>query len=831
MSAESAVPPPPSLDAALCLREPGGERLLALPCRIGATPGDEVLVPGLASGSGALLLHHVDGETGVTPAVGTLARLNGVPMAAGEFALLQPGDVITLGAAVLVWHGVVPAVASRATGDALPLLEVRHPLGNVTVESLADDAAREINEATGDERIVVAELSAAASQSSRVTSSSVAGANRRLLAIAALLLFAVLSFALLLSRLETVRVTVQPAIAEVSGSGFGWRSGETLLLLPGKRTIRAQADGYLPLEREVTVRDDEPLALELQLKEKPGILEIDTGGVAATVFVDGAEAGRAPGEVQVAGGERTIIVRAERYLDLVQKTTVAGRGTRQPLSVRLQPSWGALEVSATTVGASLVVDSAAPVPLPARIELPAGLHRLRIAAPGAKDWLSAVLLKAGETQRIGPIELGAPDARLRVTSRPAGAQVTVGGLFSGRTPVTVALPAGSEHDIGVSLQGYRPSESRVFATSGKDIALAVTLQAVPVKLTLQGDPADAEVVLDGVVRGKSPLTLELPARRHSFEIRKAGMQTERLDVDLSAAVERTIEYKLIPIGRARDWKPPAPALRAQTGTLLRLIEGGSYTMGSERREQGRRANEFPRKVTLSRPFYLGTREVTNGEFRRFKPGHTAGFVGKRTLDLDGQPASSVSWTDAVLYCNWLSTQEGLPPAYEQKDGRWVLVQPVTAGYRLPTEAEWEYVARHAGQGARTQRYEWGDALPPPEGIGNLAGSEAAAEMTRVLEGWQDDYPAVAPPGKFRANAFGIFDMTGNVSEWVHDAYVSFETNAGGTDPTGPAAGGTRHVIKGSNWRTAIFADLRAAWREGADAGSQDIGFRVARYAE
>jgi formylglycine-generating enzyme required for sulfatase activity len=265
--------------------------------------------------------------------------------------------------------------------------------------------------------------------------------------------------------------------------------------------------------------------------------------------------------------------------------------------------------------------------------------------------------------------------------------------------------------------------------------------------------------------------------------------------------------------------------------LLRLIEGGSYTMGSERREQGRRANEFPRKVTLSRPFYLGTREVTNGEFRRFKPGHTAGFVGKRTLDLDGQPASSVSWTDAVLYCNWLSTQEGLPPAYEQKDGRWVLVQPVTAGYRLPTEAEWEYVARHAGQGARTQRYEWGDALPPPEGIGNLAGSEAAAEMTRVLEGWQDDYPAVAPPGKFRANAFGIFDMTGNVSEWVHDAYVSFETNAGGTDPTGPAAGGTRHVIKGSNWRTAIFADLRAAWREGADAGSQDIGFRVARYAE
>ena len=114
-------------------------------------------------------------------------------------------------------------------------------------------------------------------------------------------------------------------------------------------------------------------------------------------------------------------------------------------------------------------------------------------------------------------------------------------------------------------------------------------------------------------------------------------------------------------------------------------------------------------------------------------------------------------------------------------------------------------------------------------------------MTRVLEGWQDDYPAVAPPGKFRANAFGIFDMTGNLSEWVHDAYASFEANAGGTDPLGPAAGppsagaaaasNVRRVIKGSHWRTTTFADLRAAWREGFDGTSQEVGFRVARYAE
>jgi formylglycine-generating enzyme required for sulfatase activity len=77
---------------------------------------------------------------------------------------------------------------------------------------------------------------------------------------------------------------------------------------------------------------------------------------------------------------------------------------------------------------------------------------------------------------------------------------------------------------------------------------------------------------------------------------------------------------------------------------------------------------------------------------------------------------------------------------------------------------------------------------------------------------------------------GIFDMTGNVSEWVHDTYASFDAAGGGTDPLGPPSG-VRHVIKGSHFRTTSFAELRAAWREGGDAPSQTIGFRVARYAE
>lgn len=806
----------------LRLYEPTGERSVSLPCRFGSGVGDDVIVPGLGVGA-TLLLHVVEGQLGVT-AASTGVALNGVTLPAAEFVALRAGDVLALGDARLL-------LEESAAG---PTLELRHLVGNDTVMPAESTTVRDALENSADERITVATLGSAET-SPRESDDHGAVPRffkaRRTLAAAVLLVVAFAAFAIQLSRLETVNVIVRPAEAEVRGTGFGWRSANTLLLLPGERKIRAELDGYQPVERTIEVRENEPLSIQLQLVPKPGVLEIDTRGIAARIFIDGADVGAAPGNIEVQGGTRTLAVRAERYLDHVQTLEVEGRGVRQPVSVELKPSWGSLEVSATTPGATLSIDGVPPVSLPSKIDMPAGLHRLRISAEGAREWQSAVLLKAGELQRIGPIELGAPDARLRVTSTPAGADITVGGVFRGRTPATVALPAGSDHDIAVSLQGYRSVERRVFASAGKELALAVALPAVPVSLTVQGDPVGADVVVGNVVKGKTPLTLELPARRHALELRKDGMQPERIDVDLSSAVARTIDYKLVPVGRSRDWQPPPVALRAQSGTLLRLITGGAFTMGSERRDQGRRSNEFARRVVLQRPFYFGTREVTNGEFRRFKADHASGFIGKRTLDLDAQPVSNVAWSEAVEYCNWLSAQDGLPSAYQKKDGRWTLVEPATTGYRLPTEAEWEYVARHAGAGAPTQRYEWGDALPPPAGIGNLAGSEAREEMPRVLDGWQDDYQVVAPPGKFRANGFGIFDMTGNVSEWVHDAYVSFEANAGGTDPLGPAAGGTRRVIKGSHWRTVSFADLRAAWRDGADQASQDIGFRVARYAE
>ncbi|MFO1425983.1 MAG: SUMF1/EgtB/PvdO family nonheme iron enzyme [Steroidobacteraceae bacterium] len=805
------------------LREPlggeAGERRVALPLQIGGTPEHAVRVPGTRDGA-ALTIDLRDGAWIATAPAAAEVQLDGEPLA-GEREL-HDGDVLTIGAARVRFV--------LAGADDGPLLDVRHLAGNDTLPPLTPARLRSAVDEAEDADIVEAPVDFG--EATAAAPRAVAARRARhglwlgLAAAAAALLFV---FGVI-GRMQRVTIDAQPAEVRVRAAALlSWYSAGTLFVLPGEHRVRGSAEGYLPLERALQVRADEPAQLALRLTPQPGVLDIDTAGVPAEVLVDGAAAGRAPGALTVAAGQRTLTIRAPRHLDVVRPLVVEGRGRHQKLAVVLPPSWGRVAVTASTPGATLQVDGAAATPLPASLDVPAGVRRLRVTAPGARDWESSVVVTAGQTTSVGPLALGAPDARLAVRSRPAGAIVTVDGTYRGATPLEIALAPGASHDVNVALPGYTAWEKRVAPAAGQRLALEATLAAVLVPLSVRGEPADGEVVVDGEARGRAPLTLSLLATRHRIEVRRPGSQTFVTEVDLTPALARNLDYVLTPEGRAAGWKPPTETATGKLGGALRLVPAGSFTMGSGRREQGRRPNETQRKVTLTRAFYIGVREVTNAEFRRFRSDHSSGYVDKRSIDLDAQAVTNVSWLDAIAYCNWLSEQEGLPPAYEQKDGQWVLKNPATSGYRLPTEAEWEYAAGWAGPGAQ-RRYAWGDALPPPAGAANLAGSEALAALERVLEGWQDDYQSVAPPGKFAPSALGLYDLTGNVSEWTHDVYASFADGAPATDPIGPGGAG-RHVVKGSNWRTASYAELRVAWREGSDASTQDLGFRVARFPE
>jgi formylglycine-generating enzyme required for sulfatase activity len=261
---------------------------------------------------------------------------------------------------------------------------------------------------------------------------------------------------------------------------------------------------------------------------------------------------------------------------------------------------------------------------------------------------------------------------------------------------------------------------------------------------------------------------------------------------------------------------------------MRRIEGGTFTTGASRAENGRRANEVIRPVTIASPFLISAREITNKQFALFRKNHDSGSDVHVSLAADNNPVANVSWSDAVQYCNWLSKKEGRTPVYKQEFGKWVPVYPFTDGYRLPTEAEWVWAVRYAEQ-ALPRKYPWGKDWPPPKDSGNFADISARELVPTIIPKFNDGYASTAPVGTFKPNASGIYDGGGNVAEWVNDWYTV--PTPGITkpiiDPTGPQRG-TSRVIRGSSWRHAGFTEMRLSYRDYGSKPRPDVGFRIAR---
>ena len=559
------------------LIEPMGARSLQAPLTLGGV-GADVVLPGVADGAclrmelaaGGWIVFAPDG----CPAVVNAQKLTGTSAATGRELL--PGDVIELGDARAIVMAVTPL-----------RLDVRHLAGNETVAPLTANRSRVDADGDEDIDIVAATLESGArarSENAPPASGSAPSPSRsRLWRAVVLVLVAVLGLALwTLGQVVRVPVDVDPREASVSVDGLAsWHSSGTLFAMPGERTVRASLEGYDDLEKSVSilpaVAGATPPRVSLQLVRKPGIVVVDTGGVTAEATVDGAPLGRVPGELKIQAGTRTLTLRAERYLDLVQTLEVQGGGARQELKVAMQTSWGKLAASATLAGATLSLDGQAPVALPATVDLPAGVHRMKISAPAARDWESSVLVRAGQVQTVGPVTLGAPDARIAVRSQPAGADVTIAGEFRGRTPLQLALPSGTNYDVLVTRAGYRTWTRSVAAEAGQASTLEARLEPVYVALTVRGTgadaAADAEVFIDGTSRGRAPLTVNALAMRQRVEVRKSGMQTFVADVDLTPALARTIEFTLVPEGRPADWRPPALSATAKVGIPLQLLDG------------------------------------------------------------------------------------------------------------------------------------------------------------------------------------------------------------------------------------------------------------------
>jgi formylglycine-generating enzyme required for sulfatase activity len=272
-----------------------------------------------------------------------------------------------------------------------------------------------------------------------------------------------------------------------------------------------------------------------------------------------------------------------------------------------------------------------------------------------------------------------------------------------------------------------------------------------------------------------------------------------------------------------------------SGLELCLIDPGEFEMGSPRTERSRRADEAPHRVALDRPFLLGKYEVTQAEYAKQVGVNPSWFSdtggGKEKvakLTTARFPVEQVSWFDAAEFCNRLSKADGHPAYYEladvKKDGDSIAAAAVKvlggAGYRLPTEAEWEYACR---AGTKTL-FHFGGVPRGTEGNFKM--------IVSVGYGGSEEKPSrgrTEKVGTFKANAWELYEMHGNAAEWCGDWYdADYYGVSPKDDPTGPADG-VHKVVRGGSWMVSD-AHCRSAARFWLAPGEKKeyVGFRVAR---
>ncbi|MGR8918491.1 MAG: PEGA domain-containing protein [Gammaproteobacteria bacterium] len=623
------------------------------------------------------------------------------------------------------------------------------------------------------------------------------------------------------------------------------RVGDHWLVRAGERRVTVSAPGYVTFSGVITVTDAQVQTHRIELEPLPGKLNVTLAPVArATLYIDGREHGAVPGLVEdVPAGEHRVEVRAARYLPFETQLVVEGKGIEQRLDVRLDPAWADVTLDSKPSGAAVSVDGEAVGATPITTGLLAGRRVLALALPGFKPWKQTLAIVPGKDVDLGEVVLAKADGAARIESAPSAASVTVDGEFRGRTPLELTLGPDEQHTVRLIKEGYKPLEQRVSVASGARRELELVLEPELAVVHLITSPENAALTVGGKPSGSATQTLELPTHEHEIVVSAPGYATFKSSITPRKGVEKRFRIRLktageVPAsGAASASTPPrsrAPGGRASgtvtthAGQTLKLFEGGRVTLGSSRRTPGHRANEVIRAAELTRPFYLGVKEVSNAEFREFLAAHRSGEFKGQSLDADPQAVANVSWASAALYCNWLSRRDGLPPFYQIKYGDVLGINPDSTGYRMPTEAEWEWAAKVPPKG-EPSTFPWGQTFPPRGRSGNYADQSAAGIMGGTIDGYDDGFAVAAPVGSFSANLRGLYDLDGNVAEWVHDFYDAAPLDKPSRDPLGPPTG-AQHVIKGGSWAQGSASALRASYRDHGAKARDDVGFRLARYA-
>ena len=398
----------------------------------------------------------------------------------------------------------------------------------------------------------------------------------------------------------------------------------------------------------------------------------------------------------------------------------------------------------------------------------------------------AVVSQPAETPSVSTIEISA---------NVSGAQVLLDDRGVGATPVQGVEVSPGSHRIRVKKEGYDTYEKSVQVEAGRTFSMQVYLDKMKPRkgrLYVETDPKNAKVNMQGIDRFYQGIELE--PGRYRVEVSASGYKTKAMWITLDAGEDKSLDIRTErvaasrieePSSRTKTWKDPV------TGMEFVWVAGGCYEMGCGSWAGDCDNDEKPvHKVCLD-GFWMGKYEVTQGQWKKVMGKNPSRFKASFLKNRDNYPVEKVSWNDAKDFISKLNSRS----SYK---------------FRLPTEAEWEHAARSGG---KAEKY---------------SGSNNVGAVAWYRENSGD---TTHPVGTKAPNGLGIYDMSGNISEWCEDVYSKGAySNPQRNNPISIyTEKGSLRVFRGGSWNDLAHgcrSAVRSRYTPGF--GDGDLGFRLSR---
>ena len=603
--------------------------------------------------------------------------------------------------------------------------------------------------------------------------------------------------------------------------GIFLSSGTKILLFSDNAVLQLKAEGY-QAETIDFGKDRARSLINVVLEPLPGIVDFTVNSTGVfRISIDGNRLD--PDKLtalELNQGTHTVTVSGDRINPISEQIEVTGYGERQSFTYDTLAAQSGFSVSARPESALLILDGMEIGHGAYSGAISTGKHEIRFKAEGYRDSTRTFRVEVDEVYDLGVVELVPNPATLLIRTTPGDAALFLNSSFVGNSGSKFEIAPDRSHQLSIRKSNFEDLNVQVRMKPGEVAEKSFVLEKTAISAAVRADRV-ANVQLNGKSLGTTPLTLTVHVGDR-IDVTKDGFQSQFVVVDKVGGTARTYTFKML-TPREFAYENAATERVVRGNLTMRKFPPLAFDMTPTVKVEGLASPEKI-SVKLTRPFYIGKHEVTHADFAAYDS----------TSNPDNKPPDTpvtrLSWTEAVKFCNWLSKQENLEPVYEfGSSGLVQFVNKASLGYRLPTEMEWEAsISIDLGSGEVVEPFPWGNKPDIPRAYGNFAGREVQSEGGRYLGNHVDNSVGIAKVGSYPANSNGLYDLAGNVSEWVHD-YYQLNRMAGNTpDYMGPESE-LDHVVKGSNYKSASITMLYSQYRSFGNHKSETTGFRIAKW--